>query len=288
MIIRHQNPGFMLCFPNAKINLGLNIVNKRSDGYHNIETVFCPVSLCDVLDLAPEPGVPGGTINLTITGIPVDGPTASNLCAKAYYLLSGDFKLPSITAHLHKIIPPGAGLGGGSSDAAFMLINLNLLFDLGLTGEQLCDYASRLGSDCAFFIRNYPLFGFERGNIFRELKAFPPELEVVIINPGIHISTVSAYTGVNPRQPQRSLEELVLLPVLEWKNLVFNDFEESIISKYPPVGEIKTALYSLGAVYASMSGSGSSVYGLFHGKAPAIKEQFPGYFAWSGPVLYPR
>ena len=276
----------MLCFPNAKINLGLNIISKRSDGYHNIETVFCPVGLCDVLDIVPEPGVPEGTVNLTITGIPVDGPTGSNLCAKAYHLLSGEYGLPSITAHLHKIIPPGAGLGGGSSDAAFMLINLNLLFDLGLTGEQLCDYASRLGSDCAFFIRNHPLFGFKRGNVFRELKAFPPELEVVIINPGIHVSTASAYAGVKAQAPKHSLEELILLPVLEWKNQVFNDFEESIISQYPPIGKLKTTLYSMGAVYASMSGSGSSVYGLFKGKAPAIKEHFTGYFTWSGPVLY--
>ena len=275
----------MLCFPNAKINLGLNIINKRSDGYHNIETVFCPVGLCDILDFVPEPDVPRGTINLTITGIPVDGPAESNLCAKAYQLLSGDFNLPSIKVHLHKIIPPGAGLGGGSSDAAFMLQNLSLLFDLGLTGEQLCDYASRLGSDCAFFIRNRPLFAFERGNFFRELKTFPGDLEAVIINPGIHVSTAAAYAGVKPKQPNRPLEELILLPVSQWKNTLSNDFEDNIFSRYPVIGGIKTSLYSMGAVYASMSGSGSSVYGLFHGKAPAIKEQFP-QFVWSGPVLY--
>ena len=275
----------MLCFPNAKINLGLNIISKRSDGYHNIETVFCPVGLSDILDFVSDPVTAPGNINFTSTGIAVDGPVTSNLCIKAYCLLSGDFDLPAISVHLHKIIPPGAGLGGGSSDAAFMLKHLNQLFTLGLDEDQLCDYASRIGSDCAFFIRNRPLFGFERGNRFRELKAFPGNLAVVLINPGIHVSTAEAYSGVRPGKPEQPVEEVITLPVTQWKNTLRNDFEDSIIKKHKVIGEIKSSLYTLGAVYASMSGSGSSVYGLFHEKAPAVNEQFPGMFTWSGPLL---
>jgi 4-diphosphocytidyl-2-C-methyl-D-erythritol kinase len=274
----------MICFPNAKINLGLNIVSKRPDGYHNLETVFCPVGLCDILEFVTEPGLPDGKYIFSSTGISLDGPEDNNLVVKAYRLLHDEFRLPALHIHLHKIIPPGAGLGGGSSDAAFMLKYLNLSFDLNLGTDDLCEYASKLGSDCAFFIRNKPLFGYEKGNLFREIPSFPEDYEVVLINPGIHISTASAYAAIHPRSPVCSTEEVIQLPVGQWKKLLINDFETAMIQTHPVIGRIIDQLYAEGADYASMSGSGSTVYGLFHKKAPAIKDQYPGFFYWSGPL----
>ncbi len=272
----------MLCFPNAKINLGLHIIEKRDDGFHSIETVFCPAGLSDVLEFIPEPSLPPGTCIFDSTGIPIEGADEKNLCVRAYQILCDQFNLPAVHIHLHKIIPPGAGLGGGSSDAAFMLKYADLQFGLKLGEEKLCTLASKLGSDCAFFIKNRPLFGFDRGNRFRELAAFPKNLQTVIVNPGIHISTAEAYAGIFPRKPLRPLEALIRLPVNEWKNQIINDFEPAMIAKYPVIGEIKDRLYALGALYASMSGSGSSVYGLFNEKAPAVCDQFPDFFCWPG------
>jgi 4-diphosphocytidyl-2-C-methyl-D-erythritol kinase len=275
----------MLFFPNTKINIGLNIINKRSDGYHNIETVFCPIGLSDVLEFVILPGMPDGNVDFSMTGIPVQGPGEDNLCVRAYQILNKDFSLPAISIHLHKIVPPGAGLGGGSSDAAFMLKNLNTQFGLNLSEDQLCDYASQLGSDCAFFVKNRPLFGYERGNRFREITLFSSFLEVVVINPGIHVSTAEAYSGVQPGKPANPLEKLINLPINDWKDLIINDFEANIVSKHPVIGDIKNKLYKAGAVYASMSGSGSSVYGLFNENTPAIEDQFPEFFSWSGSIM---
>jgi 4-diphosphocytidyl-2-C-methyl-D-erythritol kinase len=274
----------MLCFPNAKINLGLNIISKRPDGYHNIETVFCPVGLSDILEFVEEPDMSNGNVVFTATGIPVDGPEEKNLCVMAYRMLQKDFGLPALHIHLHKIIPPGAGLGGGSSDAAFMLKSLNTWFQLHIDEDTLCNYASMLGSDCAFFILNRPLFGYERGNIFRELTSFPSSCEVVVINPGIHIGTAEAYGSVIPGTPGHSLLELITLPVAQWRNHLVNDFESGMVRKYPVIGEIIEKLYAAGAAYAAMSGSGSSVFGLFNQKAPDVKTKFPGFFYWSGPL----
>jgi 4-diphosphocytidyl-2-C-methyl-D-erythritol kinase len=274
----------MLFFPNTKINVGLNVISKRSDGYHNIETVFCPIGLSDILEFVPVPGVPAGDVSFSITGIPIEGPEGNNLCVKAYHLLSKDFALPAIAIHLHKIVPPGAGLGGGSSDAAFMLKKLNVQFGLNLNEDQLCDYASQLGSDCAFFIKNRPLFGFERGNRFREIPLFPEYFEIVVINPGIHVSTAEAYSGIQPCKPPHHLEELINLPVEKWRDHIINDFEAGIVKKHPVIGDIKNKLYESGAIYASMSGSGSSVYGLFKDKTPAMDSRFPEFFCWLGPM----
>ncbi len=274
----------MLCFPNAKINIGLNIIEKRSDGYHSIETVFCPIGLSDIVEFVPDPSIPAGTCIFDASGISVDGPASANLCVKAYELLAHPFNLPGIHLHLHKIIPPGAGLGGGSADAAFMLLYLDRQFELKLGGDRLCDYASQLGSDCAFFIKNRPLFGYERGNVFRELQSFPSGLFLSLINPGIHISTAEAYAGITPHKPVIPLEELAKLPVTEWKGKIVNDFEPLMISKHPVIAEIRDSFYEQGAVYAAMSGSGSSVFGLFNKKAPAIDSRYAGCFSWSGPV----
>lgn len=274
----------MLFFPNTKINIGLNVISRRSDGYHNIETIFCPIGLSDVLEFVPLKGMPAGYVDFSYSGIQVDGPDESNLCVKAYRVLCNSFNLPAVAIHLHKIVPPGAGLGGGSSDAAFMLKNLNTQFELNLSEEQLCDFASLLGSDCAFFIKNRPLFGYERGNRFREIPLFPKYFDIVVINPGIHISTAEAYSGVQPAMPRHRLEELINLPVEAWRDRITNDFEAGIVKKHPIIADIKYKLYNMGAVYASMSGSGSSVYGLFHEKAPDTGIQFPEFFCWSGPM----
>ena len=275
----------MLFFPNAKINIGLHIVGKRDDGFHNIETIFCPIGLSDVLEFVQLPDMPDGHLTFSSTGIPVDGKWEYNLCVKAYHLLHANLKLPALAVHLHKVIPMGAGLGGGSSDAAFMLKNLNTHFKLGLTEDQLCDYASALGSDCAFFIKNRPLLGYERGNRFREVELFPGHLQVAVIHPCIHVNTAEAYANVTPGIPVNSLEELIRLPVEDWRDKISNDFEPGIIQKYPAIGHIKGKLYEAGAIYASMSGSGSSVYGLFEENIPDLKKLFPEYSCWSGHMI---
>jgi 4-diphosphocytidyl-2-C-methyl-D-erythritol kinase len=274
----------MLCFPNAKINLGLNIISKRTDGFHDIETVFCPAALSDILEFVREPDMEPGECTLNVTGIPVEGTRNDNLVIKAYQLLSHDFNLPALHVHLHKLIPPGAGLGGGSSDAAFMLQNLNKEFGLALDEQVLSGYAASLGSDCVFFFKNRPAFGYERGNRLRELSGFPENLRLVIVNPGIHISTAFAYASVTPRKPRRPLEELIRLPVSQWKKWIVNDFESGMIYRHPVIGEIRDKLYDLGALYASMTGSGSSVYGIFRKEVPAAQDLFRGFFTWSGPM----
>jgi 4-diphosphocytidyl-2-C-methyl-D-erythritol kinase len=275
----------MLCFPNAKINIGLHVISKRSDGYHNIETVFWPIGLSDILEFVPLPGLPSGNLTFTLTGIQVEGTEEDNLCIRAYRLLSSDFVLPAIDIHLHKIIPMQAGLGGGSSDAAFMLKCLNVQFGLRLDDDRLCDYASRLGSDCAFFIKNRPAFGFERGNRFREIPVSREIREFVVVNPGVHIKTSGAYSGIQPGKPEQPLEELMKLPMEQWRDNIINDFENFAVSLHPEIGEIKNKLYRHGAVYASMSGSGSSVYGIFKGKAPSVKDVFPDFFCWTGQAV---
>jgi 4-diphosphocytidyl-2-C-methyl-D-erythritol kinase len=272
----------MLCFPNAKINIGLHVLRRMPDGYHHLETVFCPVALADVLEFLSDPSRAAGSCTFQATGIPLDGGDTDNLVVKAYRILSKDFPLPAVRIHLHKIIPPGAGLGGGSSDGAFMLKALNTEFNLRLSEEALHSYASELGSDCAFFFRNIPVFAYERGNRFRDLQRFPASLQVALINPGIHISTAQAYQAVVPKIPAVSLESLIGKPIGKWKNEISNDFERVMSSIYPKIAEIKDKLYKLGAVYAAMSGSGSTVFGLFETEVPALDKDFPGYFHWKG------
>ncbi|MDR0733365.1 MAG: 4-(cytidine 5'-diphospho)-2-C-methyl-D-erythritol kinase [Dysgonamonadaceae bacterium] len=250
----------MICFPNAKINLGLHIVSKKPDGYHNIETVFYPIPLCDALEIVPSET---GATAFFQTGIPIDGNLDDNLAMKAFHLLKKDFDLPEIAIYLRKQIPFGAGLGGGSSDAAFMLKLLNDFSRLGLSAEQLEKYAGRLGADCPFFIRNKPVFAEGIGDIFTPVNISLKGYYLVLAKPDIHISTQEAYAGVTPRQPVSRLTETIRLPVEEWKNHIINDFEEGIFARYPAIGDIKQSLYNQGAVYASMSGSGSSVFGVF-------------------------
>lgn len=258
----------MLTFPNAKINLGLNITEKRPDGYHNLETVFYPVPVEDALEIIPLPDAPRGTCTLHLAGQEIAGTLEDNLVAKAYRMLDADFGLPAVDIHLLKHIPSGAGLGGGSSDAAFMLKMLNEQFGLGLTEDSLEAYAARLGADCAFFVRNRPTFAEGIGNIFSPLPSFSLSgYRLLLVKPDVFVSTRDAFARIKPRRADASPKEIVRLPVEKWRGRLVNDFEESVFPQFPLIGEIKDEMYRLGAVYASMSGSGSSVFGLFKNEA---------------------
>jgi 4-diphosphocytidyl-2-C-methyl-D-erythritol kinase len=257
----------MLAFPNAKINLGLNITEKRPDGYHNLETIFYPIPIEDALEInLLHEG--SGKYRLHQAGMEIAGEADSNLVVKAYKLLDEVFGLPPVGIHLFKRIPSGAGLGGGSADAAFMLKLLNEKFNLGLTDEKLEELAARLGADCAFFIKNRPTYAEGIGNIFSPISISLKDYQIWLVKPDIFVSTRDAFAQIKPHRPRMSLKEIARLPVEEWKECMVNDFEESVFPQFPAIGEIKEELYRQGAVYASMSGSGSSVYGLF--KADAI------------------
>ena len=252
----------MITFPNAKINLGLYITEKRPDGYHNLETVFYPVPLEDALEIRTLPNADSKFL-LHQYGIPINGTAGENLAVKAYLLLDKLFHLPPIEIHLYKHIPSGAGMGGGSSDAAFMLKLLNKQFQLDLSENQLEIYASELGADCAFFIRNAPTLAKGIGNQFSPINLSLQGYVIRVVKPNVFVSTRDAFAHICPRSPQYALEEVINLPVSTWKEILSNDFEESVFPLYPEIGEIKERLYKQGAIYASMSGSGSSVYGLF-------------------------
>ncbi|MFM6924186.1 MAG: 4-(cytidine 5'-diphospho)-2-C-methyl-D-erythritol kinase [Ferruginibacter sp.] len=268
----------MLSFPNCKINLGLHILGKRADGYHNLETVFYPVALKDALELIPATNSTTG-IQFTATGLAVDGNTADNLCVKAYHLLQKDFpQLPAVQVHLHKSIPMGAGLGGGSADASCMLQLLNERFHLNLSADQLIQYALRLGSDCPFFIINKPCFATGRGEVLEEIRLDLTAYKIVLINPGIHVNTGRAFSNITPALPLKSIREIIQQPADTWKAELANDFEKPVFAAYPEVKTIKDSLYEQGAVYASMSGSGSTVFGIFHRKASPVLPENSNYF----------
>ena len=252
----------MITFPNAKINLGLNITEKRPDGYHNLETIFYPIPIEDALEInLLHDG--DGKYCLHQAGIEIAGEAENNLVVKAYKLLDEWFDLPPVDIHFFKHIPSGAGLGGGSADAAFMLKLLNEKFGLGLGCDKLEEYAARLGADCAFFIRNTPTYAEGIGNIFSPVSLSLKGYQLWLIKPDIFVSTRDAFSLIKPHRPEHPLKEVVRLPVEEWKKHMVNDFEESVFPQYPAIGEIKEEMYKQGAIYASMSGSGSSVYGLF-------------------------
>ena len=253
----------MITFPNAKINLGLDIVEKRPDGYHNLETVFYPIPLCDILEITPatEPDAPDYTFKMY--NAVFEGSDDDNLVIKAYKALAADHKLPKVDISLYKHIPTGAGLGGGSSDAAFALKMLNDIAGLGLTSAQLCAYASRIGADCAFFIDNTPAYATGIGDILTPTQCSISGYHLVLVKPDIHVSTKDAYALVTPQKPQEPLTGIAARPIQEWKGAMKNDFEKSIFAKHPAMAMVKEQLYSMGAVYASMSGSGSSFFGIF-------------------------
>jgi 4-diphosphocytidyl-2-C-methyl-D-erythritol kinase len=221
-------------------------------------------------------------LRFTSSGLPIPGDAAQNLCLKAYAALKRDFDLPPVHIHLHKVIPIGAGLGGGSADCAFTVKILNEKFALGLTPAQMEDYVRPLGSDCAFFIQNKPLYCYEKGDRFAEIEVDLKGYFIVLINPGIHVSTPEAYAGMTPQQPETTLREILHLPVAEWKGKLKNDFEKTVFARYPAIAAVKEKLYEAGAVYASMSGSGATVYGIFEQERD-VRRHFPAeYVVWPG------
>lgn len=275
----------MVVFPNCKINLGLNIIRKRNDGYHDLETVFYPVPLTDALEVVRELSTVDGqrsTVNFTSTGLTINGTENDNLCVKAYQLLKQDFPdLPSIKMHLHKVIPMGAGLGGGSADGAFALQLLNNKFQLQLTTEQLITYALQLGSDCPFFIINKPCFATSRGEIMQPIDLDLSDYKIVLVNPQIHIGTGWAFSNIAPQVPATSIQEIIQQPVITWKDVLVNDFQTPAIQQYPAIGEAIHQLYQQGAIYSAMTGSGSTVFGLFE-KNTKPRLTFPeNYFVHS-------
>ena len=255
----------MICFPNAKINLGLNITEKRSDGFHNIETVFYPVDWCDALEAIENKNYLTGDekLSLTITGISIEGNASDNIIHKAYNLIDAKYKLPPVKACLHKVIPMGAGLGGGSADGAFFIKMLNDKFSLNLTIEEQINYAKQLGSDCAFFIKNKAVFASEKGDVFMPVTIDLSRHYIILIYPAIHSNTALAYKGITPAKPERGIKDIISQPITAWKSTLTNDFERNLFAQYPELEGIKNKLYNSGALYASMSGSGSAMYGIF-------------------------
>jgi 4-diphosphocytidyl-2-C-methyl-D-erythritol kinase len=266
----------VLVFPNCKINLGLRITEKRSDGFHNLQSCFYPVRWSDALEV-----ISSDTFAFTSSGLPIPGELSKNLCVRAYDLLKADFDLPPVQMHLHKLVPIGAGLGGGSADAAFTLTLLNQRFTLGLSNSQVEAYARRLGSDCAFFVQNRPLYCLEKGDVFTEINLDLSGYYIVLVYPNLAISTAEAYAAVRPRKPDSSLYDQLQNSIETWRTTIHNDFEDSLFPMYPLLAQIKQQLYDAGAVYASMSGSGSTVYGILNAPISELN-QFQGYSVWQG------
>ena len=268
----------MITFPNAKINLGLNIIEKRPDGYHNLETIFYPINLQDALEVTRRENN-DKEYTLHISGAPLEGEPEDNLVVKAYKLLKKDYPgLLPVDIHMYKHIPAGAGLGGGSSDAACMIKLLNDKFSLGLSTERMEEYAVKLGADCAFFIRNKPVFATGIGNLFEPVELSLKGYHIILIKPDIFVSTRDAFAEIKPVRPAVSLDDICKQPMETWKNSMKNDFEDSVFKKFPEIAAIKDELYDLGAVYAAMSGSGSSVYGIFKAPIENVEDKFCGCF----------
>ena len=250
----------MIKLPNAKINLGLNIVNRRADGYHDIETVFYPIALQDVVEIVPAKGAES---TLTTYGRTIDCPVEKNLVMKAYRSLEKDFDLPAVDIYLHKNIPDGAGLGGGSSDAAHALMILNEMFELGIPKDELARRAARLGADCAFFIYNSPMIATGIGDILSPIEAPLHGKTLLLVKPDVSVPTAEAYSKVTPKASETPLATILASPIDTWNGALKNDFEPSVFAAHPELAEIKAEIYESGAVYASMSGSGSSLFGIF-------------------------
>ena len=273
----------MICFPNAKINIGLQITEKRPDGYHNIDSVFYPIAIKDILEVLPGSPEQQEPICFQSSGIEIPGNTSDNLCVKAAKLLLDDFPhLDKLRIHLHKIIPMGAGIGGGSADGAFTLRLINDKFGLNLSQSQLIDYASALGSDCPFFILNKPCLARGRGEILEPLELDLQGFRILLINPGIHINTGWAFSRIDIRNNHFPLKKAITLPMDEWRQHIENDFEKVVFSEYPVIESVKEMLYQNGAIYASMSGSGSSVYGIFEDNLASFQPKIPSsyFYKW--------
>lgn len=267
----------MVVFPNCKINIGLNILRKREDGYHDLQTIFYPVGIQDALEVI-EAENSSTEIIFSSSGSPISGKEDNNLCIKAYYLLKKDFpQIPCVKMHLHKAIPMGAGLGGGSADAAFTLQLLNTKFELNISTKQLMSYALQLGSDCPFFLINKPCYATGRGEELEEIALDLSGYKILLVNPGIHIDTTLAFSGIIPGAHNTDLKKIIREPIIQWRDNLFNDFEKGVFQKHPQISAIKDQLYKQGALYACMSGSGSTVYGIFTaGNLPT--QNFPAHY----------
>lgn len=266
----------MVSFPPSKINLGLHVTRKRDDGYHELETCFYPVPWRDILEV-----IKSDTFLFSASGTPIPGDHDHNLCIQAYRLLKDAFGISPVRIHLHKIIPMGAGLGGGSSDAAHTLRLLSNLFDLNLSTDRLMEFAARLGSDCSFFVQDEPMLGTGRGEILSKTDVTLSGKYIVLVKPDIHVSTADAYRGIRPAMPLKSLAEILAQRPGSWKESLTNDFEKSVFGSFPAIADIKTRLYDEGAAYASMSGSGSTVFGLFEEEV-SLTHKFRDATVWSG------
>ena len=271
----------MICFPNAKINLGLRIIEKRPDGYHNLETVFYPIGLKDALESVPNTNSTNYSLSVNdLNETDKAGDLENNLVTKAFRLIQSKYSLQSADFFLHKAIPTGAGLGGGSSDAAFTLKLINETNRLGLTETELEGISAHLGADCAFFIKNKPIFASGIGTVFENIALSLKGYYLILVKPNIHVSTAEAYSLVHPARPELSLKNVLTNPVSTWKDTVVNDFEASVFERYPQIRDIKEQMYLNGAVYASMSGSGSSVFGIFT-EPVDLRQYFKACFYWS-------
>lgn len=268
----------MICFPNAKINLGLNIVSKRPDGYHNLETIFYPIGIKDGLEIIEKDGL--NQDEFILEGIQVDGDANDNLVMKALRLMRQYYEFPFLEVHLLKKIPFGAGIGGGSADAAFMLRLINDMFHLNASKERLAELATKLGADCPFFIYNTPMYAEGIGEILEPVDLSLEGYRLVLVKPNVFVSTKDAFSKITPAKPKMNLKEIIQLPVEHWKGMMVNDFEESIFPLFPEIEIIKSKLYELGAVYASMSGSGASVYGVFKELPEGLDTLFQDSYIW--------
>jgi 4-diphosphocytidyl-2-C-methyl-D-erythritol kinase len=251
----------MVLFPNCKINIGLDVLSKREDGFHNLKTAFIPVLWTDVLEILPS-----NVLSFESSGLTIPGNIQDNLCLKAYHLLKNEFHLPPVQIYLQKNLPMGGGLGGGSSNAAFMLMGLNQLFELKLSQEQLMKFSIKLGSDCPFFIKNTPCIAEGRGEILTDFNLDFDGLYIKLINIGIHVSTKEAFSGLTPKNDPSGYDEISNINRLTWNKLVKNDFEQTVFEQHKELLNTKQNLLNEGAFYASMTGTGSTIYGLFENK----------------------
>jgi 4-diphosphocytidyl-2-C-methyl-D-erythritol kinase len=265
----------MVAFPHCKINLGLRIKGKRADGFHELETIFYPIKgLTDLLEVLPDATL--SAVDFVCTGLPVQGPASDNLCVKAWHLLKADYpQLPPVRMHLHKVIPMGAGLGGGSSDAVFTLQLLNNKLRLQLGQEKLLDYAARLGSDCAFFVHQQPCVGTGRGELLQPIQLDLSAYQLALVYPGIHVNTGWAFSQITPRPTDVPLAQIIQRPISTWRETLINDFEAPVFAAHPELAHIKSDFYYQGALYAAMSGSGSTIFGLFPQEQRLAFDKFP-------------
>ena len=275
----------MITFPVAKINLGLNVVEKRADGYHNLQTVFYPVPIMDALEIVPmSDGFPSDVdCDLKVTNITIEGDEQRNLVVRAYQLLKADYpELPRVHAHLWKGIPTQAGMGGGSSDCGYMIRLLNETFDMGLSSEQMQQYAARLGADCAFFIESRACYAEGIGERLQPIDLDLSGWHIGVVRPDIPVPTKEAFSRIHPHYPALNCRDVVMQPVETWRDRLTNDFEESVFVLHPEIGNVKEQLYKMGATYAAMSGSGSALFGLFKEEPDGLRQAFPDMFTFSG------